>query len=144
MIVSLWCNIIIANSYQNQYIFLGSRNMVECRVAQANEARANYMSILTGTTKLQFLRIRNSMIFYPKSTKVAVEVPAYQGKLPTKFEENRIKHFRDMSEQTFEFFLLRFFLLCLFAHLKNRCNPQTCTPIQLKFWSTCRASRGNY
>ena len=56
------------------------------------------------TTKLRFSRIRNVMIFYPKNTKVAVEVPTYQEKLHTKFEENHVKCFRDMSEQTFEFF----------------------------------------
>ena len=50
------------------------------------------------------------MIFYPKNTKVGVEMPAYQGRLHTKFEENHVEHFRDMSEQTFEFF---------FAHLKK-------------------------
>jgi len=46
------------------------------------------------------------MIFYLKNTKVAVEVPAYQGRLHTKFEENCVKRFRDMSEQTFKFFFL--------------------------------------
>ena len=79
------------------------------------KGRTNYVSILTGTTKLRFTRIHNSMIFSPKNTKVAVEVPAYQRKLHTKFEENRVKRFRDMSEQTFEFF----FLFRLFAHLKK-------------------------
>ena len=46
----------------------------------------------------------NSMIFYPKNTKAAVEVSAYQGRLHTKIEESRIKNFQDMSKQTFEFF----------------------------------------
>ena len=65
--------------------------------------RANYVNILTGTTRSQFSRIRSSMIFYLKNTIVAVEVPTHQ-----KFEENRVKRFRDMSEQTFEFFSLSF------------------------------------
>ena len=79
-----------------------------CRAAQENGAHTNYLSNLTGTTKLQFLRVRFSMIFYPKNARVVVEVPAYQGRLHTKFEENRAKHFRDMSEQTFEFFFFVF------------------------------------
>ena len=86
-----------------------------CRAAQENRGHANYVSILTGTTKSQFSRIRNSMIFYQKKTEVAVEVPTYQGRLHTKFEGNRVKHFRDFSEQTFEFFIF----FCLFAHLKK-------------------------
>jgi len=54
--------------------------------------------------KLRFSRIYNSVVFYLINPKVAVKVPAYQGRLHTKFEENRTKHFRDMSEQTFKFF----------------------------------------
>ena len=65
-----------------------SRHTVVCRAAQENRGRANYMSTLTGTTKLRFSHIRNSIIFYLKNTKVAVEVPAYQGRLHTKIKEN--------------------------------------------------------
>jgi len=62
--------------------------MVVCRAAQENRGRANYVSILlTGTTKSRFSHIRNSMIFYLKNNKVAVEVPAYQGRLLTIFEK---------------------------------------------------------
>ena len=64
--------------------------MVVYRAAQENGAHTNCVSILTGTKMLQFSRIRNSMIFYLKNTKVAVEVPAYQGRLHTKFEESRV------------------------------------------------------
>ena len=85
-----------------------SRQTVVCRAAQENRACTNYISILTGTTKSC---IRNSIIFYLKNTKVAVEVPAYQGRLRIKFEENRVKRFRDMSEQAFEFISLLFFSL---------------------------------
>jgi len=99
---------------------------MECRAAQENGACANYVSILTGTTKSRFWHILNSMIFYP------VEVPAYQGRLNTKFEENCVKRFQDMSEQTFEFFSL-FFSSSFRTLEKNRCNSQTRTPIQLKF-----------
>ena len=89
-----------------------------CRAAQENEARENYVSILTGTTKSRISHILNSMVFYPKNTKVAVELPVYQGRLHTKFEENHVKCFQDMSEQTFKFFLRLF--LRLFAHLKKK------------------------
>ena len=57
------------------------------------------------------------MIFYLKNTKVVVGVPAYQGRLNTKFEENRLKLFPDMNEQTFEF---------------PPPYPSSYTPIQLK------------
>ena len=63
----------------------------------------NYVSILTEITNSRFSRIRNSIMFYLKNTKVAVKVAAYQGRLHTKFEENRVKFFRDMSEQTLKF-----------------------------------------
>jgi len=56
-------------------------------------------------TKLWFSCIHNSVIFYLMDAKVAVEVPAYQGRLQTKCEENCVNCFRDMSEQTFVFFL---------------------------------------
>jgi len=46
----------------------------------------------------------SSVVFYLINPKVAVEVPAYQGRLHIKFEENHVKRFRDMSEQTFKFF----------------------------------------
>ena len=92
--------------------WLISRHTVMCRVAQENGVCTNYVSILKGTTKLRSSHIRNYIIFYLKNTKVAVEVPAYQGKLHTKFEENCVKCIRDMSEQTF----LRFHL---FAYLKK-------------------------
>ena len=104
--------------------------MVVCRAAQENRARANYVGIFKGTTKSRFSRIHNSMIFYLKNTKVAVEVPTNQGRLHNKFEENRVKCFRDMSEQTFKFVSSFFRLLHIW---KNHCNLQTRTPIQLKF-----------
>ena len=81
-----------------------SRYTVVCRAAQENGARANYVSILTGTTKSWFSHIHNSVVFYLINSKVAVEVPAYLRRLHIKFEENRVKLFRDMSKQTFKFF----------------------------------------
>ena len=101
-----------------------------CRAAQEIGARAHYVSILTGTTKSRFSRIRNSMIL---RTPKLLWRPAHQGRLHTKFEENRVKRFQDMTEQTFSFFLRFFLLPRLFAHLKNRCSSKTCTLIQLKF-----------
>ena len=118
-----------------------SRHTVVFRVAQENVARINYVSILTGTIKSRFSHIHNSVVFYLINSKVAVEVPAYQRWLHTKFEEKCTKHFRDMSEQTFKFFL-RFFFFFIFSHTwKNRCNPQTCTPIQLKFGTLVRRQK---
>jgi len=42
------------------------------------------VSILTGITKSRFSRFHRSVIFYPKNTKFAVEVPAYNRKLHNK------------------------------------------------------------
>ena len=75
-----------------------------CRAALENGAHINYVSILTGKIKSQFSRIHNSVVFYLINFKVAVEVPAYQRRLHTKFEENRAKRFRDMSKQNFQVF----------------------------------------
>ena len=87
-----------------------SRHTVVCRAAQENVARVKVdESILTGTIKSRFSRIHNSVVFYLINPKVALEVPAYQRWLRTKFEENRAKRFRDMSEQTFKFFFFVFF-----------------------------------
>ena len=110
--------------------------MVMCHVAQENGMRANYVcEYIVRTTKSRSSRIHYSMIFYPKNTKVAVEVPAYQGRLHTKFEKNCVKRFQDMSEQTFKIFFLAFFSLSFHTLEKNCCNSQTCTPIPLKFRS---------
>ena len=117
----------LPQSWSEFFFKLG--HMVVCRAAQENRACTNYVSILTGTTKSRSSRIHNSTIFYPKNIKVAVEVAAYQGRLHTKFEENR---FRDMSEQTFQFFFVFFFFIFLHAW-KNFCNSKTRTSIQLKF-----------
>ena len=90
-----------------------SRHTVVCRVTLENGAHVNYVSIVTGTIKLRFLCIHNSVVFYLINPKVAVEVPTYKRRLHTKFEENHMKRFRDMSEQTFKFFSSFFFV---FSH----------------------------
>ena len=64
-----------------------SRHTVVCHAAQENGAHANYVSILTGTTKSRFSPIYNSVVFYLINPKVAVDVPAYQRRLHTKFEK---------------------------------------------------------
>ena len=114
---------LLAFIVQDSFFFL----FYYCFTVTSTYAELNFPII---TTKSPFSRIHNSMIFYLKNTKVTVEVPTYEGRLHTKFEENRVKSFQDMSEQTFEFFV--HFFLRLFAHLKNHFNSQTCTPIQLK------------
>ena len=62
------------------------------------------VSILTGITKSQFSRTYRSMIFYPKNTKFAVEVPAYNRKLHSEVEVNHASRFQDKSDQGFSFF----------------------------------------
>ena len=112
-IILLW-HTFMNRLVNNHWFWRSSRHMVVCSAAQENRVHANYVSIWIGTTKLQFSRILNSMIFYLKNTKVAVDVPAYQGRLPTKFEENHVKCFWDMSKQTFGFIS---FFFKLGAHL---------------------------
>ena len=43
-----------------------------CGAALKNRAHENYVSILTGATKLRFSRSHKSVIFYPMDAKVAV------------------------------------------------------------------------
>jgi len=62
-------------------------------VCCATQVRANYVSIITETPKSRFSCIHNSVIFHLMNAKVAVEVPAYQGRQYTKFEENQRKPF---------------------------------------------------
>jgi len=100
-----------------------------CCAAQENGTHTNYVSALTGATKSGFSRIHWSVIFYLIDAKVAVEVPNYQGRLHTRFGENRVNLFWDMSEQTF----VHVFFYCLSTHLKNCSSLQTCIPIHLKF-----------
>jgi len=108
-----------------------SRHMVVCCAAQENGAHENYVSILTGTTKSRSSCICNSMIFYPKNTKVAVEVPAYQKRPHTRKSHKLFRRYEWASFQVFPSF---FFFFLVFLHIwKNRCNSQICTPIQLKF-----------
>ena len=114
LVMWLLLSCVLTDSFSRVYFLNAlSRHTVVCRVAHENRAHANYVSILTGTKKSWFSRVCNSMIFYPKNTKVAVEVPAYQGKVHTKFEENFVKRFWDLSEQSFKFFLLIFRLFAL-------------------------------
>jgi len=49
-----------------------SRHTVVCGAALKNGAHENYVSILTGATKLRFSRSHKSVIFYPMDAKVAV------------------------------------------------------------------------
>ena len=114
-----------------------------CPAAQENGARANYMSILTGTTKSRFSRIHNSVVFYLINPKVAVEVPAYQRRVHTKFEENRAKRFQDMSEQTFKFFS-SFFSSSSFRTLEKSLYLTNFYSNPAEIWYTCRTSKGNY
>ena len=71
--------------------------LYQCRVAQENGARANVVSILTGTTKLRFSCIYSSVMYYPNFTYFTLEVPSTQGRLHFKYEENLPMR---MSKQT--------------------------------------------
>ena len=127
-------SITIANIH---FMCIVSRYTVVCCVAQENRGCANYVSILTGTTKLPFSHIHNSVIFYLINPKVAVEVPAYQRRLHTKFEENCAKCFQDMSEQTFKFFSSSFRTFEKITNSQLNSNPA-------EIWYTCRASKDDY
>jgi len=62
-----------------------SRHTVVCRAAQENEAHANGVSTLTGTTKSRFSRICSSVIAYPNGTKFTVELAFMKGRPHFKF-----------------------------------------------------------
>ena len=64
---------------------LPSRHTVVCRAAQENGARANRVSILTGTIKSQFSRICSSVTAYPNGTKFTVELASMKGRPRFKF-----------------------------------------------------------
>jgi len=49
--------------------------MVDCHAAQENGVHANGVSICTGTTKLQFSRIRSTLMPDLNGTKFTAEVP---------------------------------------------------------------------
>ena len=72
-------------SVEENWIFHESRHTVVCRAAQENGACANGVSILTGTTKSRFSRIRSSVIPYPNGTKFTVELASTQGRPDFKF-----------------------------------------------------------
>jgi len=60
--------------------------MILCHATQENGACANEVSILTGTTNLQFSRICSSVIPYPNDIKFIVELASTQGTPQFKFE----------------------------------------------------------
>ena len=97
---------------------------------------------ITGTAKSRFSRIHNPLILHPMDAKAAVEVSAYQGRLNTKFEENRVNHLWGISGQTFVFFLRFFFFF--FSHKHKNCfNTGTHTLIGLKFSKHVEQWRAN-
>ena len=57
-----------------------SRHMEVCHAAQGNGAHANGVSLLTGTTKLQFSCIHSSMMSCPNGAKLIVKL-AYAGEV---------------------------------------------------------------
>ena len=114
-----------------------------------NGTRAHNVSILTGTTKSRFSRIRSSMMPQPNCTKFAVELLSIQGMLSFKFERNPSSRLRDMSEQNFVkissfFSSSSSFSSSSFRTLyKNRHNSQTRTPIKLKFATRIGGPKAN-
>ena len=92
-------------------------------------AQTGVSIILTGIT---------SVIFYPKNTKFAVEVPAYQGRLHSKIEANRAS--RLLSKVSV--FVLLFFLL--FAQTQKLLLLGNAYFDRAEIWHTCRATKGKY
>ena len=117
-----------------------------CHAAQENGARATGVSILTGTTKLQFSRIYRSVTFYPKITKFSVELPAYKERLDSKIEVNHARRFRDTRDQSFSFCSLFFSSSPSSSFRTNRkigYNSQVRTLIRLKFGTLVGNSEAN-
>ena len=92
------------------------------------------VSILTGRKKTRFSHVCSSVILHLIGTSFAAEVPARWATPHTKFEENRLGHFRDLSAQKLVFVSsFFFFLFSVFSHtLKNCYKTQTRIPITLK------------
>jgi len=104
-----------------------SRHTVVCRAAQENGARANGVSILTGTTNSRFSRICSSVIAYPNGTKFTVELASIKEKSHFKFQQDPLSCSRDMSQQNFLKFLHFFlFFLCHFAHFAKITITRVC------------------
>ena len=82
-----------------------------------------------------FMHLYIYVIFYPKNTKFAVEVPTHDGRLHSKFGVNHASHFWDTRDQSFSFFLF------FFSHKhKNRSNSETRASIGLKFGKRVKAN----
>ena len=76
---------------------------------------------------MQFSHLCSSVIPNPIGTKFFREVPASEGSLPTKLEENRSSYFRDMSKQNFVLISPLFFLHLLhFAHFAKSAIKHEC------------------
>ena len=91
------------------------------------------VSILPGTTKLQFSCIHRSMTFYLKITKFAVELPVYKGRLDSKNWSKSRQAFPRYEKPKFQFLFFIFFLLLLLRLSHKSQNLQARTLIQLKF-----------
>ena len=68
-----------------RYNSIISRHTVVCRAAQENRARANGVSILTGTTKSRVSRICSSVMAYLNGVKFTVELAVMKGRPRFKF-----------------------------------------------------------
>ena len=87
-------------------------------MAQENGVGANEVSILTGTTNLQFSLIHSSVMPDPNGTKFTVEVPSSQGRPHSQLEEDSFNHSQNTSNQTFKKMrtLLRLHFYSQFTH----------------------------
>ena len=87
-------------------------------------------------TKYGFTAIRSSVIFCPNKTQFAVQVLAYQGRLPTRFQVNHTSDSWDMSLQKVAHFL-NFFSSILFSHTCKNCHK-----MQTRNWIAWHALKG--
>jgi len=92
--VHIICHDMLSNELTKYFATVAwiSRHTVVCRSPLENGARLNGVSILTGTTKLQFSHICSSVMSYTN----------LQWRLHFKSKENLPKHTQDMSKQTFK------------------------------------------
>ena len=84
-LIKFWFAVVGMTIDYQEWTLFGSTHTVVCRAAQENGACTNIVSILTGTTKSRFSRIRNSVIPYPNGTKFTVELASTQGRPDFKF-----------------------------------------------------------
>ena len=107
----------------------GSRHMEVCHAAQENRVRANYYINRNNKVAI-FHAFVTPCSFIQRTPKLLWRCLPTKGNYTPNLKKITFPRYEWANFQVFSSF---FFLVRLFAHLKNHCNSQTRSPIQLKF-----------